>query len=333
MNIPGFVDLQVNGHNGIDFSSPDLTREQFISASKALINQGTVVFLPTVITSSVSTFERNLKLIAGAIRHKDLEKHIPGIHLEGPFISGKEGAVGAHNPEWVQKPNIPLLDKFIRWSDGTIKLMTIAAEPEGADELCRYASNKGITVSLGHHLADYEDLKRLAASGARSLTHLGNGIPRMIDRHHNPLWAGLANTDLTAFLITDGHHLPPEVIKTMILAKGTQRIIVTSDASPIAGLPPGRYDTLGNEVLLEESGRLYNPKTGYLVGSSSTMIECMNYLSSLNLLGKEELLDTGFYNPLQLIGVDPEWVISSFSCRLAINDNDLFTWNPGSDTG
>jgi N-acetylglucosamine-6-phosphate deacetylase len=134
---------------------------------------------------------------------------------------------------------------------------------------------------------------------------LGNGIPKVLPRHHNPLWAGLAQDALIAMIITDGHHLPPSIIKTIIRTKGISKIIVVSDASPIAGLPPGKYNTLGNEVVLEASGRLYNPETGYLVGSSSTMLDCMNYLSSLDLLSFEELLDVGFYNPLRPIGLDP----------------------------
>ncbi|MCC5904773.1 MAG: hypothetical protein JJU13_01080 [Balneolaceae bacterium] len=311
MKLPGFVDLQVNGYIGIDFSNPGLTKGDFNKACRAVIEKGTALFLPTIITSSESLFRRNLELIADGIRHNDLKSHIPGIHIEGPFISGKEGAVGAHNPEWVKKPDITFLEKLIEWSDETVKLITIAAEPDGADELCRYATSRGIAVSLGHHLAGEEEVNRLSDAGARALTHLGNGVPQTINRHHNPIWAGLANENLTAMVITDGHHLPVPVLKTIIRAKGTGKIVVVSDASPIAGLPAGRYNTLGNEVVLEENGRLYNPDTGYLVGSSSNMMQCMKFLSSLELLTEDELVDVGFNNPLRLIGLDPEKVLSN----------------------
>lgn len=310
IKLPGFVDLQVNGYIGIDFSNPGLTKDNFIKACIAVIEKGTAVFLPTIITSSEALFKRNLELIADGIRHNDLKNHIPGIHIEGPFISGKEGAVGAHNPEWVKKPDIPFLEKLIEWSDETVKMITIAAEPDGADVLCRYAASRGIAVSLGHHLAGEEEINRLSDAGARALTHLGNGVPQTINRHHNPIWAGLANQNLTAMVITDGHHLPVPVLKTIIRAKGTEKIVVVSDASPIAGLPAGRYNTLGNEVILEENGRLYNPDTGYLVGSSSNMIQCIKFLSSLELLTEDELVDVGFNNPLRLIGLDPEKVLN-----------------------
>lgn len=324
MEIPGFVDLQVNGYKGVDFSSSDLTRDRFVFASKELIKAGTVLFLPTIISSSEEVYQQNLKLISDVIEKTDLKNHIPGIHLEGPFISDVDGARGAHQPKWIKKPDIKLLDQLVEWSGEKIKLLTTAADLKDSDKLCRHAVDLGITVSLGHHMAGEADLKKLAASGAQSLTHLGNGVPRTIKRHENPIWAGLANDDLTAMMITDGHHLPPSIIKVVLRTKGAANVIVVSDASPISGLPPGKYSTLGNDVILEESGRLYNPETGYLVGSSSTMIDCMNYLHTLNLLSKNELFEVGFFNPLRLLGIEPRGILDNFKSRIELEECFIF---------
>lgn len=325
MEIPGFVDLQVNGYKGIDFSNPTLSEEEFVFACKELIKHGTVAFLPTIITSSASVFERNLRLMARSVKHEELKNSILGFHVEGPFISDKDGARGAHNAKWVRKPDPNFLDKLYSWSGENIKLLTIAADVDGAADLCRYATDKlGITVSLGHQMATEEQLEQNVASGARALTHLGNGIPRLLPRHHNPLWAGLANDDLSAMIIADGHHLPPSILKTVLRTKGTSKVTVVSDASPIAGLPPGKYHTLGNDVVLEASGRLYNPETGYLVGSSSTMLDCMNYLQSLDLLSPGELLDLGFYNPLRLIDADASIVLHSTPSLIAKQGDQFF---------
>ncbi|MEA3227377.1 MAG: hypothetical protein U9Q07_15610 [Planctomycetota bacterium] len=172
--------------------------------------------------------------------------------------------------------------------------------------LSRHATSRGITVSLGHQMAADEDLRKLVRAGATSLTHFGNGVPAILPRHENPIWAGLANDDLVAMIITDGHHLPAPVLKTIIRTKGVDHCVVVSDASPLAGLEPGTYDFLGAKVVLEESGRLYDPQTGYLAGSSSTMLECMNHLAGLNLAGVDELMAMGFHNPLKLIGLGPD---------------------------
>jgi len=306
MKIPGFVDLQVNGFKGVDFSSPDLTEGKFIQTCRMLLNNGTTSFLPTIMTSTEDVYRKNLSFMAKIIDIPEFTGCLPGIHVEGPFISPEYGAYGVHNPHWIRKPDIKFLDKLIEWAQGKIKLLTIAAEVEGAEKLTQYAVGKGITVSLGHQMSIEKDFDRIVRAGATALTHFGNGIPNMIHRHQNPIWAGLANDNLTAMIITDGHHLPISVLKSMIRAKGISRLIVVSDASPLAGMPPGRYTYGGEDVMLEENGLLHNIQRNCLAGSSSTMMDCMNHLASLKFLTADELVQVGFYNPLRLIGLEPE---------------------------
>ena len=307
-NIPGLVDLQVNGYQGVGFSDESLTEENFVKVCRAVLRAGTTAFLPTMITSPEHIYERNLKIMAKVIRQKEFNGRLLGVHLEGPFISANAGARGAHNNQWIRKPDTNYLDQLLAWSDGTIKLITIAAETEEADQLTRYAAANGVVVSLGHQVAGHKDLQRLVLAGAKALTHLGNGTAAMLDRHHNPIWAGLAEDGLVAMIITDGHHLPDTVIKTIVRTKGVGRCIVVSDMAPLAGMKPGKYKTLGNEVVLEENGKLYNPKAGHLVGSSATMVECMNHLASLKLVSCDELIAIAFYNPLKLIDVDTRYI-------------------------
>lgn len=305
MKVPGLVDLQVNGYQGVDFSSLELTEDDFVRACRAILEAGTTAFLPTLVTSPMEVYERNLPLIAAVLERQEFRSRILGVHLEGPFISAEGGARGSHNPKWIMKPDIEYLNKMVGWARQKVKMITIAADVERAEDLAHWCTERGIVVSLGHHMASESDLEKLVQAGARALTHLGNGVPANLPRHENPIWAGLSNDSLWAMVVTDGHHLPPSVLKTFLRAKGVSRCIVVSDASPLAGMPPGRYSILGNDVILQENGRIYNPDTGYLVGSSATMLQCMNYLASLKLLSSDELLTLGFFNPLKLIGVDP----------------------------
>jgi len=306
--IPGLVDLQVNGYRGVDFSGTDLTQENFAWACRELFGAGTTAFLPTLITSPAEIYERNLPIIARVIEKEEFHGRVLGIHLEGPFISSLDGARGAHDAQWVRKPDVAYLGELIRFADGGVKLITIAADQDGAEDLSRCAIRHGIAVALGHHMANEQDLARLVAVGAKALTHLGNGVPALLSRHQNPVWAGLANDDLSATAIADGHHLPPSMLKTILRTKGTQRVIIISDASPLAGLPPGDYWSMGAQVRLEANGRLYNPATGYMAGSSATILACANHLVSLGLVGANELVTMFFYNPLRLLGILPNQI-------------------------
>ncbi len=311
----GLVDLQVNGYRGINFSDINLTRDDFVHACRGVLEAGTSAFLPTMITSAADVYEHNLPIMAAVLESEEFRGRLLGIHIEGPFISSLEGARGAHHAEWTATPDVAYLDKLIAWAQGKVRLLTISAELDGAQTLAQHATSRGITVSLGHQMATGEDLRRLVQAGATSLTHLGNGVPAMLNRHENPIWAGLANDDLVAMIITDGHHLPAPVVKTIIRAKGVDRCVVVSDASSLAGLGPGTYEVLGDQVVLEEAGRLFDPDTGYLAGSSLTMLECMNYLASLNVVSAEELAVMGFVNPLKLIGLCSEDVAEARNIR------------------
>lgn len=311
VTIPGLVDLQVNGYKGVDFSGSDLTQDNFAWACRELLSAGTTAFLPTLITSPPEIYERNLPIIASVIDKKEFRGRVLGIHLEGPFISAQDGARGAHDARWVRKPDVAWLEGLLRFADGKVRLITIAADQDGAEDLARCAVSHDVTVSLGHHMANEQDLERLVAVGAKALTHIGNGVPALLSRHRNPVWAGLANDNLSATVIADGHHLPPSMLKTILRAKGPERCIIISDASPLAGLPPGEYWSMSAQVRLEEGGKLYNPATGYMAGSSATILACANHLVSLGLAGFNELVTMFFYNPLRLVGILPNQVAAA----------------------
>ena len=257
MNNPGWVDLQVNGHNGVNFSDPELTESEFLRAADELFAAGTAVFLPTLITSSAEVYRRNLPLIRRAVERHGLAGAVPGIHLEGPFIA--RGAIGSHNPEWVQAPSPEAVERLYQQAEGFVRLITVSADAPGAPEAIARARKLGIAVSVGHHLANTADIVNAADAGAQALTHLGNGLPNQLDRHRNPIWAGLAEDRLSAMIITDGHHLPADLIKVILRVKGADRVIVTSDASEAAGYPPGHCRVLGNDAILTPDGKLYNP--------------------------------------------------------------------------
>ena len=299
----GFVDLQINGNFGVDFSDPALTDDMFMTAAEHIFASGTEIFLPTIVTSPKEVYLRNLAVIRNACEKRGLLPQVPGVHLEGPFISNQPGAVGAHRPECVIEPDCAFFDEIMEKSGNYVKILTVAAEVKGIDTLIRHAVSRGTVVSCGHQLAGSEDLAAAAKAGARLLTHLGNGCPNLVNRHRNMIWAGMANDDLTAMIITDGHHLPGDLVKCIVRVKGPERVIVTSDAAPIAGFPPGRYNIWGNDAVLEPNGLYHNPEKGCLVGSSASVRDCVHFLRSLGILSEDEIEMVARTNPLKMIGL------------------------------
>jgi N-acetylglucosamine-6-phosphate deacetylase len=303
MNASGFIDLQVNGYAGVDFTSYSLTPEGVRAVAQSLYREGTLAFLPTVITAAWEVYEHVLPLLARVIEAQPAGSRLLGIHLEGPYISAEDGARGVHPRLYVRLPSIKELERMYVLAGGQLRLLTLAPELPGAIELTKAAVDLGITVSIGHTLADSAAIQAAVEAGAKASTHLGNGCPVSLHRHHNPLWPQLSQPGLTAMLITDGHHLPPDFIRTVVLAKGISKVVVTSDAAPAAGLPAGEYQFFGSRVRLEPDGRLHSPQTGTLAGSSATMRSCLNWLRRLGILDEAGLWAVGRDNPLQLLGL------------------------------
>ena len=135
VGIPGFVDLQVNGFGGVDFSDPALTEAALLDAWRALLGQGTAAFLPTMITSPMEVYRRNLPLMVRALKAEEFVGRVLGLHLEGPFISPVPGAVGAHEPAYVRAPDAALLAELLDLGQGALRLLTVAAELPGVEAL------------------------------------------------------------------------------------------------------------------------------------------------------------------------------------------------------
>ena len=266
---PGLIDNQINGYAGVDFSGNKLSVGEVLKAAQAIWKEGVTTFLPTVLTNSHDNLVRNLRTLDEAISGEEkLRQSIPGIHLEGPYISPEEGYRGCHPVQHIRKPSWKEFLTYQAAAGGRIIQVTLAPETEGAMEFIRSCTRMGIVTALGHTNASSDQIAQAVDSGARLSTHLGNGCANLIHRHQNPIWPQLANDLLTASVIADGLHLTPDEIRVFYKMKGPQNLILTSDVIYLAGMAPGRYTFLENEVLLTDEGMLLNPELNCLAGAS-----------------------------------------------------------------
>ncbi len=265
---PGLIDLQVNGYRGIDYSSPALTTGNVGALVVALAVSGTTKHLPTIITSSEELILGSLRTIESARKTDPVAAAaIPGYHIEGPFISPEDGARGAHSLAHVRPPDY---EEYRRWqdaADGLIRIVTLAPELPGALRFIERITADGVIAAIGHTAASPELIRDAVKAGASMSTHLGNGSHAFIPRLKNYIWEQLATDQLTASIITDGYHLPPEVIRTFRRAKELERLVLVSDVAVHGGAEPGIYTWGDNTVEVFPDGHLGIHKTDFLAGA------------------------------------------------------------------
>lgn len=302
--LPPLLDIQVNGANGVDLQDPGLDAAGLHAITRFLAGRGVGHWVPTIITNSPEAMEHAIRLIAvAAAADRVLARAMVGIHLEGPFISPLDGPRGAHPLAHVRPPDWPLMQRLLRAGDGLVRYVTLAPETSGAVGLMQKLVAQGVRVSLGHHAATAAQVRAAADAGATLCTHLGNGVATQLQRHLNPLWPQMDEPRLTASLIADGHHLPPEVLRVIVRAKSAGNTILVSDCTHLTGLKPGRYDSFGQQVELGKDGAIRIPGTQLLAGSASTLDACVEKAVAMGAMPWPEAIDAATRVPGKALGI------------------------------
>ena len=301
---PGLVDLQINGYAGIEFNDPQLTLEKVQKVAVAFDRFGVTRFLATCTTDGYDVFHHSFATISRAMRELPaVGRRIAGIHMEGPYIAPDDGPRGAHPRKHVRKPDWGEFCRLQDAAEGKIKLLTLSPEYDGAAEFIAKVAKTGVLVAIGHTQATSDQIQAAADAGARMSTHLGNGAHPIIKRHPNYIWDQLAEDRLTASLITDGHHLPPAVVKAMVRAKTPARCVLVSDITMMGGMPAGKYQTGLGELEVLESGKLVPAgQPDILAGASQPLDLCVANAVRFAGIDLKRAIEMASQTPARLIG-------------------------------
>jgi N-acetylglucosamine-6-phosphate deacetylase len=269
--VPGFVDIHIHGASGHDVMESEVSG--LATVEHVLHQHGVTSYFPTTITAPLDETLRALERLATAIEAAggssdaaQLRARPMGIHLEGPFIS--HARRGVHPPGSILPPTVQTFAKFWEASRGSIKVMTIAPELEGARAVIAEATARGVCVSIGHSDADLKAAQNGVAAGARHATHAFNAMRPLDHRDPGILGVVLMDERISAEIIADGIHVDPVVVRLFLRAKGPDAAILVTDGTAATGMPNGKY-RLGSVDVEVKDGKC--TADGKLAGSVLTM--------------------------------------------------------------
>lgn len=295
--VPGFIDTHVHGAMGKTFIDPEEDTYEKFAGYEA--QNGTTSLVPALSAAKADKLSDCVENLASYVNNPaDGCAEIVGIHLEGPFFNEKYK--GAHLPENIRNP---LLDEFNRHyeaSKGTIKIITMAPELDGADEVIKRATELGVVVSAGHTNANNEQMKHAFEVGVTMGTHLYNAMSAMNHREPGTVGALLSNSDVKCELICDFVHVHPDVVKLTFDIKGKDKINVITDAEMAAGFPDGEYEVNGR-ILTVINKRVYT-EDGTIAGGSSCLVDCVRNLVSIGI-PLETACMMATKNPAETVGI------------------------------
>lgn len=292
--VPGFIDLQLNGAFGDDFTEAP---ETIWRVAEELPRWGVTSFLPTIITSPLAQVAKGQAVLAGG-PPVGWTGGIPlGLHAEGPFLNLQKK--GAHNPAHLR---LPSLEAVAAWSpEQHVRLVTLAPELPGALAVIEALAKRGVLVSSGHSMATYAEAQAAFAAGARYGTHLFNAMPPLEHREPGLPGALLTAPELAVGIIPDGVHVHPAIVALAWRAKGPKRLNIVTDAMAALGMPPGRYMLADQEVIVtERDARL---ASGTLAGSVIPMDAALRNILAFTGCSLPEALETITSTPADLLGL------------------------------
>ncbi|KAK4991187.1 N-acetyl-glucosamine-6-phosphate deacetylase [Elasticomyces elasticus] len=293
---PGFIDVQINGAFGFDFS---------------------------VVSDGTSTYTKGLRealpLLGPSGNKRSVEDGAEslGAHCEGPFISPTKN--GIHTLEVLQHVKRGFTDfedcygaKNLQRSPNHARpnVRMVTAAPEVGNVLAAIPEivHRDILFSIGHTEATFEEASRAVDAGATMVTHLFNAMKPL--HHRNPGVFGILGKTPSHKrpyfgVICDGFHLHPTTVRIAWNAHPEGLILVT-DAMKYVGLPDGVYDWTNGERITKAGGLLTLEGSDRIAGSSVTLIECVSNFLTWTGASIPEAIKAVTSTPAKLLGLEHE---------------------------
>ena len=295
--IPGLVDVHFHGCVGEDFS--DATAEGLQKIADYELSEGVTYICPAGMTLPEDQLTAICRTTAAHRKNNSGGAEVVGAHLEGPFLSMAKK--GAQNGAFIHEPDADMLRRLQDAAEGSVRLVTVAAEEPNAMEFIKAAVDMGITVSLGHTTAGYDVASAAYAAGASHATHLYNGMPSL--HHREPAVIGAAfDAGARAELICDGIHIHGSVVRLTFAMFGAERMVLISDSLRATGMPDGIYPFGGQEIEVHGNRATIAGHPETLAGSVTSLMGCLRKAVEFGI-PLADAVRAASLNPAEAIGI------------------------------
>ena len=299
--LPGFIDIHCHGAYGFDTN--DAEEEGLRYWTKNIVGEGVTALLATTITQSEEVLTGALKNVAKVVREGYEGAEILGVHFEGPYLDMKYK--GAQPEQYIVKPTVEQFRKYQEAAEGLIKYITMATEQDDDFALTRYCSENGVVVSIGHSAATSKQAVQAFAHGARSMTHVYNGMTPFNHRANGLVGAAYRMKSMYGEIICDGNHSTPAALRMFFDAKGPHYGIMVSDALMAKGSPVGsKFIFGGNEIEIYEDGSAHLTSSKGLAGSTLRLNDGLRILIEEALVPIDTAINSCTKNPAACLHLD-----------------------------
>src|SRR6266851_5454164 len=295
--MPGFIDVHTHGGGGYNLHTTDAG--EIRSYARWVPETGVTSFLITIVGVPGSIPEQQLRAAIEVLNDRVIGAAPLGIHLEGPYINVARR--GAHQPSWLRMPDESETEQLLALTDGHLRLLTLAPELPGASAMIRRLVDAGITVSMGHTDATYEQAQEAIKLGVTHVTHCFNAMRPLLHRAPGPLAALVQAKHVRGELIADGVHVHPAVMNALVRMLGPERTIVVTDALSAAGVGEITFDFAGQPAqVICGVARLSD---GTITGSVLTMDQALRNVLQMTEVTLQQAVGMLTVNPASSVKV------------------------------
>jgi N-acetylglucosamine-6-phosphate deacetylase len=281
---------------------------------------GTTTVIASLVTADPDELLRQVTRLAEQVR----AGLIAGIHLEGPWLSAKR--CGAHQPSLMRDPDPAEVDRVLDAGAGTIRMVTLAPERDGALAAIERMVDRGVVAAVGHTEATYQQTRAAIAAGATVGTHLFNAMRPINTREPGPVIALLEDSRVTVELISDGVHVDPALYRHVTRCAGPDRVSLITDAMAATGMSDGVY-RLGPVPVEVVAGVARVAGTDTIAGSTATMDRVFRFAVRHSGLPRDEALMLAVrqasINPARALGLSRAGLVAGGAADLVVLDSDL----------